>query len=349
MSLIRRIPPIYRRVTLVRVLQISALMILILAAIGVASLLVGSVRISPSHIFNYFVNIFTGKLSLSSEEELIVFSVRLPRIVFAGIVGASLSLGGVVFQAILRNPLADPYILGISGGSALGAIIGIVIGASSFYLGVPLLAFVGALVTVFLVFIVAGGSRGPLLDNSLLLSGVVVNAFFSAAILFFLSIVNSMELHSITFWLMGDLSRASIREICIAAFCLVIGFVLLYAQARKLNLFVQGEETALHLGVNVERTKQWLLVVTSLIISVAVSLAGIIGFVGIMVPHLMRLVFGSDHRLLLPVSALFGASFLIAADTIARVIFAPAELPVGVITALCGAPYFIFLLKRNAR
>ena len=324
-------------------------MILILAAIGVASLLVGSVRISPSHIFNYFVNIFTGKLSLSSEEELIVFSVRLPRIVFAGIVGASLSLGGVVFQAILRNPLADPYILGISGGSALGAIIGIVVGASSFYLGVPLLAFVGALVTVFLVFIVAGGSRGPLLDNSLLLSGVVVNAFFSAAILFFLSIVNSMELHSITFWLMGDLSRASIREICIAAFCLVIGFVLLYAQARKLNLFVQGEETALHLGVNVERTKQWLLVVTSLIISVAVSLAGIIGFVGIMVPHLMRLVFGSDHRLLLPVSALFGASFLIAADTIARVIFAPAELPVGVITALCGAPYFIFLLKRNAR
>jgi iron complex transport system permease protein len=331
------------------VLQISALMIFILAAIGVASLLVGSVRIAPGHIFNYFVNIFTGKLSLSSEEELIVFSVRLPRIVFAGIVGASLSLGGVVFQAILRNPLADPYILGISGGSALGAIIGIVVGASSFYLGVPLLAFVGALVTVFLVFIVAGGSRGPLLDNSLLLSGVVVNAFFSAAILFFLSIVNSMELHSITFWLMGDLSRASFREICIAAFCLVLGFVLLYAQARKLNLFVQGEETALHLGVNVERTKQWLLVVTSLIISVAVSLAGIIGFVGIMVPHLMRLVFGSDHRLLLPVSALFGASFLIAADTIARVIFAPAELPVGVITALCGAPYFIFLLKRNAR
>jgi iron complex transport system permease protein len=330
------------------VLQISALMLLILAAIGVASLLVGSVRISPAHVFNYLVDIFANRLSLSSEEELIVFSVRLPRIIFAGIVGASLSLGGVVFQAILRNPLADPYILGISGGSALGAIVGIVIGASSFYLGVPLLAFLGALVTVFLVFIVAGSARGPLLDNSLLLSGVVVNAFFSAAILFFLSIVNSMELHSITFWLMGDLSRASIREICIAAFCLVLGFVLLYAEARKLNLFVQGEETALHLGVNVERTKQWLLVVTSLIISVAVSLAGIIGFVGIMVPHLMRLVFGSDHRLLLPVSALFGASFLIVADTIARVVLAPTELPVGVITALCGAPYFIFLLKKKA-
>jgi len=336
-------------VTLSRVLQISALMILILAALCVVSLLVGSVRIPPSHVFDYLAGVFGGRSSLSSEEELIIFSVRLPRVVFAGIVGASLALGGVVFQAILRNPLADPYILGISGGSALGAIIGIVIGASSFYLGVPLLAFAGALATVFLVFIVAGGTRGPLLDNSLLLSGVVVNAFFSAAILFFLSIVNSMELHSITFWLMGDLSRASIREICIAAFCLLIGFVLLYAQARKLNLFVQGEETARHLGVHVERTKQWLLVVTSLIISVAVSLAGIIGFVGIMVPHFMRLVFGSDHRLLLPVSALFGASFLIVADTVARTILAPAELPVGVITALCGAPYFIFLLKRNAR
>jgi len=133
-----------------------------------------------------------------------------------------------------------------------------------------------------------------------------------------------------------------------AAFCLIAGFVFLYAQARKLNLFVQGEETALHLGVNVERTKQWLLIVTSLITAVAVSLAGIIGFVGIMVPHLMRLVFGSDHRLLLPTSALFGACFLVVADTLARVVLAPAELPVGVITALCGAPYFIFLLKRKA-
>ena len=313
-------------------------MILILLALCVVSLSVGSVHIAPGHVFSYLLNALSGNLSMSSEEEVILFSVRLPRIIFAGIVGASLSLGGVVFQAILRNPLADPYILGISGGSALGAIIGIVLGAGSFYLGIPLLAFLGALATVFLVFVVAGSTRGPLQDNSLLLSGVVVNAFFSAAILFFLSVVNSMELHSITFWLMGDLSRASFKEICVAAFCLISGFVLLYAQARKLNLIVQGEETATHLGVHVERTKQWLLVITSLIISVAVSLAGIIGFVGIMVPHLMRLVFGSDHRLLLPVSALFGASFLIIADTIARIVLAPAELPVGVITALCGAP-----------
>ncbi|MBN1365202.1 MAG: iron ABC transporter permease [Syntrophaceae bacterium] len=339
---------IYRRVTLSRVLQISSLMILFLLALCFISLSVGSVHIALGKVLNFLFSALTGKTSVSSEEELILFSVRLPRIVFAAIVGAALSLGGVIFQAILRNPLADPYILGISGGSALGAIIGILIGAGTFYLGIPLLAFLGALVTVFLVFVMAGGTRGPLMDNSLLLSGVVVNAFFSAAILFFLSIVNSMELHSITFWLMGDLSSASAKEIGIAGFCLLAGFILLYAQARKLNLIVQGEDTAQHLGVNVERTKQWLVIVTSLIISVAVSLAGIIGFVGIMVPHLMRLFFGSDHRLIIPVSALFGASFLIVADTIARVVFAPAELPVGVITALCGAPYFIFLLKRKA-
>ena len=322
-------------------------MLIVFLALCFISLCAGSVHIGPGQVLQSLVDAVTGRHSLSSREELIVFSVRLPRIIFAGIVGAALSLGGVVFQALLRNPLADPYVLGISGGSALGAIIGILIGASSFYLGVPLLAFFGALATVFLVFVVSGETRGPLLDNSLLLSGVVVNSFFSAAILFFLSIVNSMELHSITFWLMGDLSRASIEEIYVAAVCLLIGFIVLYRQARKLNLIVQGDETALQLGVNVKNTRQWILIVTSLITSVAVSLAGIIGFVGIMVPHMMRLVFGSDHRLLIPVAALFGASFLVAADTAARVVLAPAELPVGVITALCGAPYFIFLLKRK--
>ena len=323
-------------------------MFLLFLALCLISLSVGSVHINLINVLNSLTNAFTGTASLSSQEELILFSVRLPRIIFAGIVGASLSIGGVVFQAMLRNPLADPYVLGISGGSALGAIAGIIIGASSFYLGIPLLAFCGALVTVFLVFVVAGGTRGPLLDNSLLLSGVVVNAFFSAAILFFLSIVNSLELHSITFWLMGDLSRASIKEISLSAICLFTGFLIIYAQARKLNLIVQGEETALHLGVNIEHTKQLLLIVTSLITAVAVSMAGIIGFIGIMVPHMMRLVFGSDHRLLLPASALFGASFLVIADTLARLVLAPAELPVGVITALCGAPYFIFLLKRKS-
>lgn len=340
---------IYHRITMSRVLRISALLLLLFVMLCLAALCLGAIHIAPADVAGAVVNALSGKSSAASEDELILFSVRLPRILFAGIVGASLSLGGVVFQALLRNPLADSYVLGISGGSALGAILGIVIGASSFYLGVPFLAFGGALVTVFLVFIVAGGSRGVMLDNSLLLAGVVVNAFFSAAILFALSVVNSMELHSISFWLMGDLSRASLNEIAGTALCLAVCFVLLYTQARKLNLMVQGEETALQLGVNVLATKYILLIVTSLITAVAVSFAGIIGFIGIMVPHMMRLVFGSDHRLLMPAAALFGASFLVAADTLARTILAPAELPVGVITALCGAPYFIFLMRRKGR
>ena len=330
-------------------LQISALLLLLFVMLSLAALCLGTIHIAINDVVGAIVGALSGQVSAPSEEELILFSVRLPRILFAGIVGASLSLGGVVFQALLRNPLADPYVLGISGGSALGAIIGIVLGASSFYLGVPFLAFSGALITVFLVFIVAGGPRGVLLDNSLLLAGVVVNSFFSAAILFSLSIMNSMELHSISFWLMGDLSRVALKEIAVAALCLVACFAILYMQARKLNLMVQGEETALQLGVNVRATKYILLIVTSLITSVAVSLAGIIGFVGIMVPHMMRLVFGSDHRLLMPAAALFGASFLVVADTLARIVIAPAELPVGVITALCGAPYFIFLMRRKGR
>lgn len=340
--------PIYRRVTSARVFRVSALLFLLFAGFGLAALCFGAIHIAPANVIEAIAGALTGSSS-SSEQDLILFSVRLPRVLFAGIVGATLSLGGVVFQAILRNPLADPYVLGISGGSALGAIIGIVLGAGAFYVGIPFLAFCGAIVTIFLVFIVAGGSRGVLRDNSLILAGVVVNAFFSAAILFSLSVVNSMELHSISFWLMGDLSGAAWKDIAVAGVCLLICFAILYAQARKLNLMVQGEETAVQLGVNVQAAKYIALVVTSVMTAAAVSFAGIIGFVGMMVPHMMRLVFGSDHRLLLPASALFGASFLVAADTLARVILAPAELPVGVITALCGAPYFIFLMRRKDR
>jgi iron complex transport system permease protein len=335
-------------VTLSRVLRVSALLFLFFAAISLVSLGVGAIAIAPQDVLSALLGVLAGQ-EPSAPDDLILFSVRLPRILFAGVVGASLSAGGVIFQALLRNPLADPFVLGISGGSALGAILAIVIGASAFYLGLPFLAFIGALATVFLVFVVAGGPRGVLLDNSLLLAGVVVNSFFSAAILFALSVVDSLELHSISFWLMGDLSRASLPEIGGAALCLVACFAVLYAQARKLNLIVQGEETALQLGVNVRATKYLLLAATSLVIAVAVSFAGIIGFIGIMVPHMMRLVYGSDHRLLLPAAALFGASFLVAADTAARTVLAPSELPVGVITALCGAPYFIFLMRRKER
>jgi len=330
------------------VLQISAALLLLLLLAFLVALSVGSAHINLSRVLGCLLNTMGGSHSCSSQDELILFSIRLPRIFFAAITGAALSLGGVVFQAILRNPLADPYVLGVSGGSALGAIIGTLIGAGSFYLGIPLLAFLGALITVALVFVIAGGGSGRLSDNYLLLAGVIVNAFFSAAILFFLSLADSMELHSITFWLMGDLARVAGSGTIFAALCVLLVFVVIYSQARGLNLIVQGEETAGQLGVKVERTKYLLLVMTSLATAVVVSLCGIIGFVGIIVPHMMRLLLGSDHRLLICASALFGAAFLVIADTIARIIIAPAELPVGVITALLGAPYFIFLLRRKA-
>ena len=333
---------VYHRVTLLRVLTISALLFLFLVVVCLAALSLGAVHTGLCEIQAALQGLLAGEAP-----NQILFSVRLPRILFAGIVGASLSMAGVVFQALLRNPLADPYVLGVSGGSALGAIAGIVVGAGSFFAGVPFLAFCGAILTVLLVFVVAGGPRGVFMDNSLLLAGVVVNSFFSAAILFSLSVVDSPQLRSISFWLMGDLSGAAWRDIAVSFVCLTAVFTVLYSQARRLNLLVQGEETASRLGLNTKGAKYVMLTAASFLTAVAVSLAGIIGFVGMMVPHMMRLVWGSDHRLLLPAAALFGAAFLITADTLARTILAPAELPVGVITALCGAPYFIFLMRRR--
>ena len=312
-------------------------------AVVFVSLFVGTARIevieSLKELLYGWHKGFTG---LTPAEKTIIFSIRLPRIIFAGIVGAALSTAGVVFQALLRNPLADPYILGISGGSAVGAIIGIVIGAGFLPFSIPALALLCAALTVSLVFAI--GRTNP---NTLLLAGVIVNAFFSAIIMFLISMSTSAELHNITFWLMGDLSLAASGEIIMTGIFLIIGFAVIYLEARPLNLIVTGEETAMQLGVNVERTKIWLFLAASLITGLAVSFSGIIGFVGLIIPHIMRMLCGSDHRLLLPASFLFGASFLIVADTIARTIIPHTELPVGVITAMCGAPYFIYLLRRR--
>jgi iron complex transport system permease protein len=276
-----------------------------------------------------------------------LFSIRLPRVIFAGLVGASLSVAGVIFQALLRNPLADPFILGISSGSAVGAIIGIITGLGAVPFGIPALAFLGAIFTVTLVFLI-GRSDKELHSNTLLLAGVIVNAFFSAIIMFLISISTNTDLHNITFWLMGDLSLANWIKILFVSVLLLFGFVVIYSYARPLNLIVTGEETAMQLGVNVERTKIVLFLAGSLITGLAVAFSGIIGFVGLIIPHIMRMVLGPDHRLLLPASFLFGASFLVVADTIARTVIPYTELPVGVVTAICGAPYFIYLLRRRA-
>jgi iron complex transport system permease protein len=273
--------------------------------------------------------------------EIIFFSIRLPRILFAAVVGASLSLAGVVFQAVLRNPLADPYILGVSGGAALGAVLATLFVSSLW--SVPLLAFAGTLVTIFLIF---GFSwlRYDHEGHTLLLTGVVINAFFSALLMFFFSISKSDQAHSILFWLMGNVSMAESREIILTAIVMAAGFIFLFIHARALNILSLGDETAMQLGVNAGKTKILLLVTASLVTATAVSMSGTIGFIGLVVPHLTRILFGPDHRVLLPVSLLSGAIFMVAADTMARTLLAPVELPVGVITALCGAPYFLYLL-----
>jgi iron complex transport system permease protein len=335
-------------VTMKRVLRVTIALFAVFVFVSAISMLVGPGGIS---ILPLLKSLFTGwseaTFSLPSTEKTILFSIRLPRIIFAGIVGACLSMAGVVFQGLLRNPLADPYILGISGGSAVGAIIAIITGISLLPLGIPGIAFSGALLTIILVFGIAG-TKKEIHSTTLLLAGVIVNAFFSAAILFLISIASERNLHSAMFWLMGDLSLAEWSDIALTGLFLIIGFITMYIYSRDLNLIVTGEETAMQLGVNVELTKKVLLIAASIVTGVAVSVSGIIGFVGLIIPHMMRMLSGSDHRLLLPSSALFGGSFLIVADTIARTITAPAELPVGVITALCGAPYFIYLLRRKA-
>ena len=333
-------------VTAGRVAGVGSLLLTVVFIVALTSLFFGSSDIDASSIFQWLISggneAGTG---LSDTDETILFSIRLPRIIFAGIVGGALAAAGVVFQGLLRNPLADPYILGISGGAAVGALTALMLGILP--LGVSGSAFLGAIVTIVLVYGIAK-TKNELQSTTLLLAGVIVNAFFSAVIMFLISTASDKSLHNAMFWLMGDLSLAEWREIALTGLFLLLGFMVIFTYARHLNLMAISEETAKQLGVNVEQTKIILLLAASLITGVAVSVSGIIGFVGLIVPHMMRILLGSDHRMLLPASILFGSSFLIVADTFARNLIAPAELPVGVITALCGAPYFIYLLRRKA-
>ena len=258
--------------------------------------------------------------------------------------GAGLSVSGATFQALLRNPLADPYILGVSSGAAVGAILAILLGLGTFSLGLPLASFLGALLTILVVFYF-GKQDGKIHPNTLLLAGVIIGSFLSALIMFFISVSQKEELHTIIFWLMGDFSFSNARAILIIFPYILLGGLLLYLRSRHLNLILSGEESAVQLGVNVEKLKLISYLSASLITAASVSVCGLIGFVGLIIPHSVRLIFGPDHRLLIPASALIGASFLIASDTFARTLLAPTELPVGVITAAFGGPFFIYLLR----
>jgi iron complex transport system permease protein len=322
-----------------RVLRLSLVMTVVLVLVGTASLLIGTAEVSLHKV----LALVSGTAGPDDPARLIVLRIRLPRILLAGLAGFSLALGGVVFQALLRNPLADPFILGVSSGSAFGAVIGILLGFT-FSAGIPLMSFAGALLAVFLV--LALGTRKMGMESStILLTGVILNAFFTAVIMFFISIVSDSRLHTMLFWLYGDLSQSRYASLFILSPALIAASLILFRFAKELNLITTGEEIALQLGVDVEKAKKTCLVLVSLLIGLVVSFSGLIGFVGLIVPHLARMAFGSDHRLLIPVASLGGATFLIAADTLARVLISPSELPVGVITAFLGAPFFLYLLR----
>lgn len=333
--------------TLRKVLTVSLLLGGLLVLVILVSVMVGSVPVKPAHSLSILLQSFLGFTGAGTEmERTIILSLRFPRVLLAGLVGAGLSVSGAIFQALLRNPLADPYLLGVSSGSAVGAIIAILLGLGALSFGLPLVSFAGAMITILLVFHF-GRQEGRIHPNILLLAGVITGSFLSAIIMFFLSISQKEELHTIIFWLMGDFSFANPQAIGIILPYIVAGFLILYSRARHFNLILSGEESALQLGVNVERLKIVSYLSASLMTAASVSLCGLIGFVGLIIPHSVRLLFGPDHRLLLPASALVGASFLIASDTLARTLLAPVELPVGVITAAFGGPFFIYLLRKR--
>ncbi|WP_246540122.1 FecCD family ABC transporter permease [sulfur-oxidizing endosymbiont of Gigantopelta aegis] len=272
----------------------------------------------------------------------LVFDLRLPRALAAFAAGALLSLAGVLMQVLLRNPLADPYVLGVSGGSALAALLAMLLGLNTFWLTGS--AFIGALLSIFLVFSFAH-SRGSWTISRLLLTGIILASGWGALISFVLVISPPEKIHGMLFWLMGDLSYD--RPLLPAYIILLIGLVSTLSISRSLNILLWGDLQAGSLGVNTKRLRNTLFFLSSLLTAGAITLAGSIGFVGLVVPHLMRLVIGTDHRLLLPASALMGGSLLIIADTLARTLLAPQQLPVGILTALIGVPLFLYLLKRS--
>jgi iron complex transport system permease protein len=328
-----------RPLTKSRVILLSSAMGLLLLCVACVSLSMGTAEISWPQILEFI----TGESGQSDYTGLILLEIRLPRILLAGLVGYALALGGVIFQALLRNPLADPFILGVSSGSAFGAILGIVLGLG-FSIGVPAMSFAGALLTIALLLRI-GARRMGMESSTILLTGVIINAFFTSIIMFFISVSADAKLHSMLYWLYGDLSQSRMETLLFMAPVLLAATIVLYRFSRQLNLLTAGEETALQLGVEIETTKRTLLVVVSVLIGTVVAFSGLIGFVGLIVPHLARMMFGSDHRLLIPMAGLGGAAFLVAADTLARTLISPSELPVGVISAFLGAPFFIYLLR----
>ncbi len=319
----------------ITILSSLALLMLLTA---IVSLLIGPVNISIKKL----LQIITGQIQNTTASEIIL-SIRLPRILLAIAAGGGLSVAGAVFQSLLMNPLAEPYILGISSGGTFGALLSMLLGLS--FLTTQLFSFAGAIVVIFLVFTL-GKKFGELQANVLLLSGVMIGAFFSAAILIMMTMLNN-SLRSVILWLIGNLSLARSGPVYfVLSISVFVSFVLtLFSQ--KFNVLSMGSENARHLGINVSFVKNTSYILTSLMVGSIVSVSGIIGFVGLIIPHAVRMLFGVDNRIVIPASFFVGAAFLILSDTLARSIIAPSELPVGAITAIIGAPAFIYLLRKK--
>ena len=345
-------PPTYFLHWRSRVYSIIGLLILLVVIVILATT-IGSVSIP----FSTTIGILLSRLpwvdmspTWTGTLETIIFDIRLPRVVLAGLVGSALATAGATYQGLFRNPLADPYLIGVAQGAALGAVIGFLLPPAWHSLGfgiIPLLAFCGAVVSTAVVYNLARVGK-TLPATTLILAGVALGALL-ASIVSYLVISSGEKIHGIMFWLMGSFSLSQWSEVIIALPYVILGVTIILLYARPLNLVQLDEEQAQQLGINVERLKLVLLAAATLITAAAVSFVGIIGFVGIIVPHAVRLIWGVDHRFLLPLSVLTGAVFLILADMIARTVMAPTEIPIGVITALCGAPFFLYLLKRRRR
>ena len=332
-----------RRVTL-----ICAALGAVLFAVVVVSLRMGAYPISVPDIVMTLLNGAIRRWGdIPPEFKSVVFDIRLPRIALGILVGASLSTAGAGFQALLRNPLADPYVLGVSSGAALGAIISLAV-VPQMPAVIQFAAFAGAAATIAAVYFL--GRRGGQVDSAtLLLAGIVAVSFLSAVIMFLMTTLPGRELRGMAFWLMGDLATQPSINLGWLYLLLIVGAGSIYTTSSDLNLILTGEQEARHLGVNVNRVKLVVYVAASLLTGLAVSVSGAIGYVGLIVPHLMRMMFGSDYRVLIPASAIGGAILIVFADMLARTVVAPTELPVGAMTALVGAPVFIYLMRRRVR
>jgi iron complex transport system permease protein len=327
-------------------------LVVVLGLAVLAAVAVGAVWISPwdsVQLFVWKLGVIGRPRGIPRSTSVILFQLRLPRVLLAALVGAALAAAGAVFQALFRNPMADPAIIGVSSGAALGAIAVILGGGGAALggMGVPAAAFVGALATAFLVYRLA--RLGPSVQvQTLLLAGIAVAAVISAAISLVMTF-SGQEIRAIYFWLLGGLGARGWQSLAVATPLVVVGTIAAAGSAGDLNLTALGEERAAQLGLDVERFKRLMLATGALLTAAAVSVAGLIGFVGLMTPHMLRLVLGSDHRRLIPASIVGGASFMVLADLAARTAVSPEEIPVGAVTAVLGGPFFLYLLRRERK